>query len=75
MMDSNDKPQEELFYAFNLEDMVSEDHLLRHIDRFLDFSELREHLAPYYSHTGRPSFDPVPDHSTFSKLHARRRKT
>ena len=58
MMGSNDKPQDELFYSFNLEDMVPEDHLLRHIDRFLDFSDLREHLAPYYSHTGRPSIDP-----------------
>jgi transposase len=58
MMGSNDKPQDELFYSFNLDDVVPEDHLLRHIDRFLDFSDLREHLAPYYSHTGRPSIDP-----------------
>ena len=58
MMGSNDKPQNQLFYSFNLEDVVPEDHLLRHIDRFLDLGELRQHLAPYYSHTGRPSIDP-----------------
>jgi len=58
MMGSNDKPQDELFYSFNLDDVVPEDHLLRQIDQFLDFSEVREHLAPYYSHTGRPSIDP-----------------
>jgi len=58
MMGSNDKPQDELFYSFNLDDVVPEDHLLRHIDRFLDFSAIREHLAPYYSRTGRPSIDP-----------------
>ena len=58
MMGSNDKPQDELFYAFNLEDLVPQDHLLRSIDRFLDFTDLHEHLAPYYSHTGRPSVDP-----------------
>jgi len=58
MMGSNDKPQDELFYAFNLDAVVPQDHLLRHIERFLDLSELREHLAPYYSHTGRPSIDP-----------------
>ena len=58
MMGSNDKPQEEFFYSFNLEDVVPEDHLLRSIDRFLDLSDLREHLAPFYSHTGRPSIDP-----------------
>lgn len=58
MMGSNNKSQDEFFYSFNLEDVVPEDHLLRSIDRFLDFSDLREHLAPYYSHTGRPSVDP-----------------
>ena len=58
MMGSNDKPQDELFYAFNLDDVVPQDHLLRDIDQLLDFTELREHLAPYYSHTGRPSIDP-----------------
>ena len=29
-----------------------------HIDPFLDLRDLREHLASYYSHTGRPSVDP-----------------
>ena len=58
MMGSNDKPQDELFYAFNLEEIVPQDHLLRDIDRVLDLSDLREHLAPFYSHTGRPSIDP-----------------
>ena len=58
MMGSNDKSQDEFFYSFNLEDVVPEDHLLRSIDHFLDLSDLREHLAPYYSHTGRPSIDP-----------------
>lgn len=58
MMGSSDKPQDELFYAFNLDDVVPQDHLLRDIDRLLDFTKLREHLAPYYSHTGRPSVDP-----------------
>ncbi len=58
MMGSNDKSQDEFFYAFNLDDVVPRDHLLRDIDQLLDFAELREHLAPYYSHTGRPSVDP-----------------
>ena len=54
MMGSNDK----LFYALNVYDIVPQDHLLRDIDRVLDLSELREHLAPYYSHPGRPSLVP-----------------
>jgi transposase len=58
MMGRNDKPQNPLFYSFNLDELVPQDHLLRHIDRFLDLSDLHEHLAPFYSHTGRPSIDP-----------------
>jgi transposase len=37
---------------------VPADHLLRSIDRFLDLSDIREHLRPFYSETGRPSIDP-----------------
>lgn len=50
--------QNSLFYDFCLERHISENHLLRHIDRFLDFDRIREHLEPFYSHTGRPSIDP-----------------
>jgi transposase len=50
--------QGEFLYNFNLDDFVPQDHLLRQIYRFLDFDELREHLKPFYSHTGRPSIDP-----------------
>jgi len=32
--------------------------LLRSIDRFVEFSDVRSHLAPFYSSTGRPSIDP-----------------
>ena len=48
MMGSNDKPQKQFFYSFNLDEVVPKDHLLRKIDRFLDLSDLRKHLAPYY---------------------------
>jgi transposase len=58
MMGSQDDRQDRLFYNFRLEDHVPEDHLLRRIDALLDLGSLREHLAPYYSHTGRPSIDP-----------------
>lgn len=51
--------QAPLFYAFNLEEHVPANHLLRGIDQFLDLSELHRHLAPHYSHTGRPSVDPA----------------
>jgi transposase len=50
---------ERLFYDFCLEDHVPGDHLLRRIDDFLDVSELRAKLRPYYSTIGRPSIDPA----------------
>jgi transposase len=50
--------QERLFYSFNLEDHVPQNHLLRGIDRHLDLSDLRQHLGDFYSHTGRPSVAP-----------------
>jgi transposase len=51
--------QAPLFYSFDLEAHVPATHLLRGIDEFLDLSELHAHLAPHYSHTGRPSIDPA----------------
>lgn len=50
--------QERLFYSFNLEDHIPQNHLLRGIDRHLDLSDLHQHLADFYSHTGRPSVAP-----------------
>jgi transposase len=58
MMGQRSGGQKQLFYSFNLDDHVPADHLLRGIDRFLDLGDLRRHLAPFYSHTGRPSIDP-----------------
>jgi transposase len=39
--------------------MVPEDHILRVIDRVLDFTIVRKLAKPRYSHTGKPSVDPV----------------
>ena len=50
--------QDRLFYEFNLEDRVPNDHLLRRLDAVLDLNWLRTELSPFYSHTGRPSVDP-----------------
>ena len=58
MMGQLPPSQNTLFYDFSLEKFVPQDHLLRQIDPLLDLSDLRDHLASYYSHTGRPSVDP-----------------
>ena len=50
--------QEQLFYEFDLEEMVPGDHLLRKVDAVLDLSWLRGELAPHYSHLGCPSVCP-----------------
>jgi hypothetical protein len=41
--------QETPFCGVSLERHVPNDHLLRKIDRFVDLSEVRAHLEPYYS--------------------------
>lgn len=58
MMGDRQVVQGSLFYEFSIETHVPSDHLLRSIDRFADLAELRAHLAPFYSSTGRPSIDP-----------------
>jgi len=58
MMGERRVMQEALFYGFSLERHVPDNHLVRKIDRFVDLSEVRTHLEPYYSETGRPSIDP-----------------
>src|ERR1700719_132165 len=58
MMGERRVMQEALFYGFSLERRVPDNHLLRKIDRFVDLSEVRAHLGPYYSDVGRPSIDP-----------------
>ena len=58
MMGQHGGGQDRLFYSFNLDAHVPRDHLLRGIDQVLDLRELRAQLAPFYSHTGRPSIDP-----------------
>jgi transposase len=39
--------------------VVPPDHLVRQIDAVLDLTWVHKELAPHYSHTGRPSIDPV----------------
>ena len=58
MMGPRQEAQGALFYEFSLEDHVPAEHLLRSVDRLVDLSSVRNHLAPYYSATGRPSIDP-----------------
>ena len=59
MMGRQERGQGQFFYAFDLDKVVPADHLARQIDRVLDLDWVHKELSPYYSHTGRPSIDPV----------------
>ena len=49
----------QLFYQISLEQLVPPDHLVRRLEEVLDLSWIRKATAEAYSHTGRPSIDPV----------------
>ena len=59
MMGRREDGQVQFLYAFDLDKVVPADHLVRQIDAVLDLSWVHSELRPYYSHTGRPSIDPV----------------
>jgi transposase len=59
MMGRLNQDQGQLFYCFNLEEVVPQDHQVRRIAEILDLSWVRRELTPHYSHLGRPSIDPV----------------
>jgi len=51
-------PQQPLFYYFNMADMISKNHILRLINKYVDFSFIRNKVKHLYSDMGRPSIDP-----------------
>jgi transposase len=57
----NSKDHTQSGYEFvYINDLVPEDHLLRKIDKYIDFSFIREKVRPYYCmDNGRPSVDPM----------------
>jgi transposase len=59
MMGRLKRDQGQLFYCFNLEEVVPRDHQVRRIAEVFDVSWVHTELAPHYSPIGRPSIDPV----------------
>ena len=58
MMGQLPDQQNSLFYEFYLDNHIPGGHLLRQLEQFLDFDQIRIHLKLFYSHTGCPSIDP-----------------
>ncbi len=52
------KRSEPMFYHINVDALIPENHLLRLVDKYVDFRFVRENVKHLYSHTGRPSVDP-----------------
>ncbi len=60
MMSKNADKKREQLQIFSMDDMVPKDHLLRSIDRAIDWNFIYELVEDKYSQeTGRPSMDPV----------------
>lgn len=58
-MFTDDSNPNEVMIIMPMESMVPKDHLLRKVDKHVDFSFIREITRPYYSDMGRPGIDPV----------------
>ena len=56
MMGRQTGDQSQLFYLFNLEELIPASHPLRRINPVVTrvLAELRENLTPFYSDIGRP---------------------
>jgi transposase len=51
--------KQRIYYDFSLESVIPDNHLLKRIDSVISFEFVRDKTKTYYSHTGKPSIDPV----------------
>jgi transposase len=59
MLRSNSGKQSSYEFV-SIEDLVPQDHMLRKIDKYIDFNFIREKVKPLYCEdNGRPAIDPV----------------
>ena len=57
-MKGKQRREEPMFACVRLEELIPSGHILRRIDRWIDFSIIHEKTVDLYSNTGRPSIDP-----------------
>lgn len=54
------RDKQQSFELVSLEELVPQDHLLRKVDKYIDFSFIHEKVSPLYcADTGRPAIDPT----------------
>ena len=58
-MQGKKKYEGKIYYNINLDSLVPEEHFLKKLDRLVSFDFVRDKTKSYYSHTGKPSIDPV----------------
>jgi transposase len=58
-MQGEKKFEPKLFYGINLVDFLGRDHFLVRLDKAVSLEWIRRRTKSYYSHTGKPSIDPV----------------
>ncbi len=59
MLNTRENTQNEIEFV-SIDELVPDNHLLRKIDKYIDFSFIIERVKPYYSEdNGRPSIDPL----------------
>jgi transposase len=59
MLRSN-REKQQAYEFVSIEELVPQDHLLRKVDKYIDFSFIDEKVRPLYcADTGRPAIDPV----------------
>lgn len=59
MISKERQERQPMFHYFQMEDFVPEDHILRLIDKAVDFSFVRKTVADCYCpDNGRPAVDP-----------------
>ena len=51
--------KQRIYYDFNLQSIVPDSHLLKRIDKIISFDFVRDKTKTCYSHTGKPSIDPL----------------
>ncbi len=54
------RDKQQSFELVSLEELVPQDHLLRKVDKYIDFSFIHEKVSPLYcADNGRPAIDPT----------------
>ena len=51
--------KQRIYYNINLDSLLPKDHFLSRLDKLVSFGFVRDITRSYYSHTGKPSINPI----------------